>query len=349
MSEKEIRLLSQPMNKDKKVRFVELVTSSSNIPKQTDSLKTKDSNKPLLTSTGVNTTTSASGSKPSGNTKKHSSSSIGYGVFVMEKKDGLNMKVGIATRVNLEESGAKCDVSPKLCNSSHLVSPTTTINMPRGLYNIDVAPTFRVPLTTIDALGVICNSIKVDNTNADVIPCKAVDINTMSTSYARAAGVSAKDQPKVNSNFRPLVDDPIFDGVNIFIPYKVVKKAGLEAILEGGPWLIQADLVDIATIDIPLLTGDDFTKETIRVKYEWRPPRCDLCKIFGHVHDHCPNKVVCPPIVTTSNVVTPTIEKTNNGFQTMSKKKKRKSKSKLQMVVSLPVHRLNKRLDMSQM
>ncbi|GJY10914.1 retrovirus-related pol polyprotein from transposon TNT 1-94 [Tanacetum coccineum] len=60
-----------PMNKDKKVRFVEPVTSSSNIPKQTDSLKTKDSNKPLLTSTGVKPTTSASGSKPSGNTKNN--------------------------------------------------------------------------------------------------------------------------------------------------------------------------------------------------------------------------------------------------------------------------------------
>nr|GEW83874.1 putative reverse transcriptase domain-containing protein [Tanacetum cinerariifolium] len=59
------------MNKDKKVRFVEPVTSSSNIPKHTGSLKTKDSNKPLLTSTGVNTTTSASGSKLPGNTKKN--------------------------------------------------------------------------------------------------------------------------------------------------------------------------------------------------------------------------------------------------------------------------------------
>ncbi|GJV91328.1 hypothetical protein Tco_1539141 [Tanacetum coccineum] len=59
------------MNKDKKVRFVEPVTSSSTIPKQTDSLKTNDSNKPLLTSTGVNTTTSASRSKPSGNTMKN--------------------------------------------------------------------------------------------------------------------------------------------------------------------------------------------------------------------------------------------------------------------------------------
>ncbi|GJW19627.1 hypothetical protein Tco_0027063 [Tanacetum coccineum] len=60
-----------PMNKDKRVRFAEPITSSSNIPKQTDSLKTKDSNKPLLTSTGVKPTTSTSGSKPSGNTNNN--------------------------------------------------------------------------------------------------------------------------------------------------------------------------------------------------------------------------------------------------------------------------------------
>ncbi|GKD72024.1 hypothetical protein Tco_1326114, partial [Tanacetum coccineum] len=59
------------MNKDKRVRFAEPVTSSSNIPKQADSLKTKDFNKPLLTSTRVKPTTSASGSKPLGNTKNN--------------------------------------------------------------------------------------------------------------------------------------------------------------------------------------------------------------------------------------------------------------------------------------
>ncbi|GJY19637.1 hypothetical protein Tco_0391128 [Tanacetum coccineum] len=64
------------------------------------------------------------------------------------------------------------------------------------------------------------------------------------------------------------------------------------------------------------------------VEYEWKPPRCDLCKIFGHDHDHCPKKVVTPPIVVTSNVVTPNIEKTNDGFQTVGKKKKKKGKSK---------------------
>ncbi|GJZ47700.1 retrovirus-related pol polyprotein from transposon TNT 1-94, partial [Tanacetum coccineum] len=60
-----------PINKDKRVRFAEPVTSSNNIPKKTDSLKTKYSNKPLLTSTGVKPTTSASGSKPSGNIKNN--------------------------------------------------------------------------------------------------------------------------------------------------------------------------------------------------------------------------------------------------------------------------------------
>ncbi|GJV03245.1 zinc knuckle CX2CX4HX4C containing protein [Tanacetum coccineum] len=159
-----------------------------------------------------------------------------------------------------------------------------------------------------------------------------------------------------------------------FFFFKFDSRAGLEVVLEGGPWLIifeedgisliatfigkhvmldsytssmcndswgrssfarclievnsEADLVDVVTIGIPSLSEDDFTKETIRVEYEWRLPRCDTCKIFGHVHDYCPKKVVSPPIVATSNVVTPNAEKTNDGFQTVGKKKKRKGKSK---------------------
>nr|GEZ06791.1 retrovirus-related Pol polyprotein from transposon TNT 1-94 [Tanacetum cinerariifolium] len=62
---------STPMNKVKRVRFIEPSTSSSNTHKQVDSSKTKDSNKPLLPSTRVISSTSASGSKPPGNTKKN--------------------------------------------------------------------------------------------------------------------------------------------------------------------------------------------------------------------------------------------------------------------------------------
>ncbi|GJX76498.1 hypothetical protein Tco_0323309 [Tanacetum coccineum] len=217
--------------------------------------------------------------------------------------------------------GMQLRSSPKVSTSSPLVSPSTIINVPRELYSIDVAATFGVPLTTVgdlqklindidagkhdellseltnedrmetlEALGSICNSIKVDRNNADVIPCKvsyaddsinlnvdestipsdpivqSVDINK-STSYAGVAGGSAKDQPNVNSNFRTLVADPVFDGVNISIPRKVVEKTNKQ-------------------------------------------------------------KVVSPPIVATSNVVTPNAEKTNDGFQTVGKKKKRKGKSK---------------------
>ncbi|GJU61868.1 hypothetical protein Tco_1243703 [Tanacetum coccineum] len=63
-----------PLNKDKRVRFAEPSKSSSNTKKQIDSHITQDSNKPLLHSIGVNCSTSASGSKPSGNTKNNRTS-----------------------------------------------------------------------------------------------------------------------------------------------------------------------------------------------------------------------------------------------------------------------------------
>nr|GEZ78111.1 hypothetical protein [Tanacetum cinerariifolium] len=57
------------MNKTKKVRFTESVTSSGNTPIKTASSSNVVSNKPVPSSTGVNLPTSASGSQPSGNTK----------------------------------------------------------------------------------------------------------------------------------------------------------------------------------------------------------------------------------------------------------------------------------------
>ncbi|GKC87952.1 retrovirus-related pol polyprotein from transposon TNT 1-94 [Tanacetum coccineum] len=57
-------------NKDKRVRFTEAVTSSGNTNTKIDSSSNLVSNKPVLASTGVRPSTSASGSKPSDNTKK---------------------------------------------------------------------------------------------------------------------------------------------------------------------------------------------------------------------------------------------------------------------------------------
>nr|GEU87339.1 zinc knuckle CX2CX4HX4C [Tanacetum cinerariifolium] len=147
-------------------------------------------------------------------------------------------------------NGATCDGSPKFG-----VSLTTIGDLHKLINDIEAGKhdellfemTNDDRMETIDALGTICNSIQADNINAD--GPLSVDINTKSTSYAGAAGASAKDQPKVNFNFHTLVADPVFDGVNISIPHKIVKKdhdefqrlfffkfdsrAGLEAVLEG--------------------------------------------------------------------------------------------------------------------
>ncbi|GJT03571.1 retrovirus-related pol polyprotein from transposon TNT 1-94 [Tanacetum coccineum] len=60
-----------PKNKDKRVRFTEPVTSSGNTNIKTASSSNLVSNKPMLSSTGVKPSTSASRSQPSGNTKKY--------------------------------------------------------------------------------------------------------------------------------------------------------------------------------------------------------------------------------------------------------------------------------------
>ncbi|GJS56966.1 retrovirus-related pol polyprotein from transposon TNT 1-94 [Tanacetum coccineum] len=63
-----------PKNKDKRVRFTEPVTSSGNTNTNTNTKTTSSSNlvsnKPMLSYIGIKPSTSASGSQPSGNTKK---------------------------------------------------------------------------------------------------------------------------------------------------------------------------------------------------------------------------------------------------------------------------------------
>ncbi|GJY20672.1 hypothetical protein Tco_0393238 [Tanacetum coccineum] len=73
----------KPLNKDKRVRFADPITSSCNVPKQTNFLKSQDSNKALLHSTGVKCSTSASGSKPSGNTKNNRISQSSRRIFTI--------------------------------------------------------------------------------------------------------------------------------------------------------------------------------------------------------------------------------------------------------------------------
>nr|GEW41423.1 hypothetical protein [Tanacetum cinerariifolium] len=63
-------IVMSPVNKNKKIRVTEHITSSGNSPIKITSSSNVVSNKPMLSSTGVNFPTSASGSQPPSNTKK---------------------------------------------------------------------------------------------------------------------------------------------------------------------------------------------------------------------------------------------------------------------------------------
>ncbi|GJT96188.1 putative ribonuclease H-like domain-containing protein [Tanacetum coccineum] len=56
------------------------------------------------------------------------------------------------------------------------------------------------------------------------------------------------------------------------------------------------DFSDHLVMAIPNLKGNGYTKETIRIKYEWEPPHCSSCLIFGHSHADCPKSLKAAPI-----------------------------------------------------
>ncbi|GKA11346.1 hypothetical protein Tco_0690779 [Tanacetum coccineum] len=226
--------------------------------------------------------------------------------------------------------GMQLRSSPKVSTSSPLVSPSTIINVPRELYSIDVAATFGVPLTTVgdlqklindidagkhdellseltnedrmetlEALGSICNSIKVDRNNADVIPCKV--------SYA-------DDSINLNVDESTIPSDPIVQSVDI--------KSTSMLELRGGsartqPANVNSNFVKLrdGSYSVFEVDGVDYARRNIRVEYEWRPPRCDICKIFGHVHDLIALKSGEYPLLLLLLMLLPLSEKDYDGFK----------------------------------
>ncbi|GKD53696.1 hypothetical protein Tco_1287083 [Tanacetum coccineum] len=86
----------------------------------------------------------------------------------------------------------------------------------------------------------------------------------------------------------------------------------------------EADLVDVVTIGFHLFLGMVSPKKPSLLSMNGGCLDVIYVRFLVMFMTIAVKKVVSPPIVTTSNVVTPTVEKTNDGC----KKKKRKDKSK---------------------
>ncbi|GKB71747.1 hypothetical protein Tco_0933159 [Tanacetum coccineum] len=106
-----------PKNKDKRFRFTEPVTSSGNTNTKTASSSNLVSKKPMLSSTGVKPSTSASGSQPSGNTKK----------------DKIQQKPS-STQKNKVEAHP-CTVKSSLKNKNCFVEPKGNANVQHSKLN----------------------------------------------------------------------------------------------------------------------------------------------------------------------------------------------------------------------
>ncbi|GJX00723.1 cytokinin dehydrogenase 3-like protein [Tanacetum coccineum] len=48
------------------------------------------------------------------------------------------------------------------------------------------------------------------------------------------------------------------------------------------------ELKDNIVVAMPKITREGHYTGNVHVEYEWKPPRCSSCKVFGHIHDECP-------------------------------------------------------------
>ncbi|GKC16905.1 hypothetical protein Tco_1013687 [Tanacetum coccineum] len=99
-----------PLNKVKKVRFLEPLTSLSNIHKQVESSKTSDSNTPVLPSIGLKSSTSASRSQPTGNKKNDR--------ILQTPSYNMNNKVEVQHRRVKSKSNKKNRVKDPICDAN---------------------------------------------------------------------------------------------------------------------------------------------------------------------------------------------------------------------------------------
>ncbi|GJW31103.1 retrotransposon protein, putative, ty1-copia subclass, partial [Tanacetum coccineum] len=120
----------------------------------------------------------------------------------------------------------------------------------------------------------------------------------------------------------------IFSSSTGLFSFQISSMDGLDAMLEKGPWFIQNNPLilkkwhpdenllkeDVNTVPIwvklhgipvtafskdclsaiatklamPKITRESRYTCNVHVEYEWKPPRCSSCKIFGHIHEECP-------------------------------------------------------------
>ncbi|GJR75185.1 hypothetical protein Tco_0087550 [Tanacetum coccineum] len=93
-------------------------------------------------------------------------------------------------------------------------------------------------------------------------------VDTSAMNPIGATGASSSESKNAKAKFRSLVSENVYDGVELTIPRKVLEKV----FLEDGITLIATQLESVI-MGISLFDGSGFSKEMVRVEYDWKPPR----------------------------------------------------------------------------
>ncbi|GJV93214.1 nucleotide-diphospho-sugar transferase [Tanacetum coccineum] len=75
------------------------------------------------------------------------------------------------------------------------------------------------------------------------------------------------------------------------VPVTAFSEDGLSAIATKLVMIeLRADveLKDNIIVAMPKITRKGHYTCNVRVEYEWKPPRCSSCKVFGHIQEECP-------------------------------------------------------------
>ncbi|GJV49232.1 kinase-like domain, phloem protein 2-like protein [Tanacetum coccineum] len=55
------------------------------------------------------------------------------------------------------------------------------------------------------------------------------------------------------------------------------------------------ELKDNIVVAMPRITREGHYTCNVHVEYEWKPPRCSSCKVFGHIYEECPKNIGFKP------------------------------------------------------
>ncbi|KAL9992685.1 putative transcription factor interactor and regulator CCHC(Zn) family [Helianthus debilis subsp. tardiflorus] len=54
----------------------------------------------------------------------------------------------------------------------------------------------------------------------------------------------------------------------------------------------EEELKESVVVAIPLKDEEGYSKSLVKIEYEWQPPRCNECKVFGHTDAKCPKQII---------------------------------------------------------